>query len=583
MSARACRVLPDVTAVDRAFDYSVPESLAALVRVGAIVRVPLHGRRVRGWVIEDSVDPVSGPSGLLAVLAVVSAGPPPDVVALTAWIARRWAGPRVAVLRSASAPNRVAPDPDSPEPDDELDLAVEVVRAAPRVQVVRQPPLIDRRAQVAGLCANSGSTIVCVADAGRSRALAAYLAREGRDVALLHSFESDAQRTAGWRRASQGECVVIGGRIAALAPVPDLRAAIVVDDADEALQEERSPTWHARDVLAERAARARVPYAVCSPAPTVEALVAAGESAPVVAPPADVETGGWPRVQVVDRREEPPGSGLLSEALATALNHSAGPAVCVLNRRGRFRLLVCATCQHLLRWDRPDERPLVCPECGATKLRVLRSGVTRVREELEALVPSARVVEVDTATTEIPEAEIIIGTEAVLHRATVRRRRPTLVAYLDLDQELLAPRYRAAAQAQWLLTRGAQLLSGHARRDTLLLVQTRIPDHVVVQSLVRGEPALVAGAEIEYRRTLAYPPFGALAELAGADDALAATIGALRALDVQAAGVQVFGPADGRALVNAPDWDGLADALAACLPAGRAIGRVRAVVDPPRV
>jgi primosomal protein N' (replication factor Y) len=318
---------------------------------------------------------------------------------------------------------------------------------------------------------------------------------------------------------------------------------------------------------------------VCSPVPTVEALVAAGNR-PVERPAPDIEAGGWPRVQVVDRREEPPGSGLLSEGLATALHHAGGLAVCVLNRRGRFRLLVCASCQHLLRWDRPDERPLVCPECGATKLKVLRSGVTRVREELQALVPGARVAEVDTATGEIPDSDIVIGTEAVLHRTAVRRGRPALVAYLDLDQELLAPRYRAAAQAHWLLTRGAQLLASRPRRESLLLLQTRIPDHVVVQAMVHGDPAPVADAEVEYRRTLAYPPFGALAELSASDEALTATIDVLRA---SAPGAQVFGPADGRALVHASDWDALAAALAASLPAGRAISRVRAVVDPPRV
>ena len=574
--ARACRVLPDVTAVDRAFDYSVPDALDALVRVGAIVRVPLHGRRVRGWVVEDAVEPISGSGVLLDILAVISAGPPPEVVDLTEWIAWRWSGPRVAVLRSASAPNHAPPTGRLSDP------ACITPQSAP-MRVVRQPPLLDRRAQVAALCADTGSTIICVADAGRARALASYLSCEGRSVAVLHSFEADAARTDGWRRASAGECVVVGGRIAALAPVPDLRAAIVVDDADEALQEERSPTWHARDVLLERAARAAVPFSVCSPAPTVEAIVAAGGMTVIDAPAADVERGGWPRVQVADRRDEPPGSGLLSDTLARALHNAGGLAVCVLNRRGRFRLLVCASCQHLLRWDRPDERPLVCPECGATKLRVLRAGVARVREELAALVAGARVVEVDAATTEVPDADIIVGTEAVLHRAAVRRRRPALVAYLDLDQELLAPRYRAGAQAQWLVTRGAQLLSGRPRQDSMLLVQTRIPDHVVVQALVHGEPAAVADSEIEYRRTLAYPPFGALAELAGADDALNVTVDALRALDVQAGGVQVFGPSDGRALVHAPDWDALAAALARAVPVGRAIGRVRAVVDPPRV
>ncbi len=544
--------------------------------MGAIVRVPLHGRKVRGWVIADDVEPESSTAKLLDVAAVVSAGPPPDVVALSDWIASRWAGPRVAVLRSASAPNHV-PVPEAPAGS--FDSAVATVPDRVPMRVIRQPPLVDRRAQVASLCAASGSTIVCVADAGRSRALAAYLGGQGRDVALLHSFESDAKRSQGWRRAALGECIVVGGRVAALAPVPDLRAAIVVDDADEALQEERSPTWHGRDVLHERARRAGVPFAVCSPVPTVEAVVAAGGAGRVESPAPDVEVGGWPRVQVVDRREEPPGSGLMSEALATALHHAPGLSVCVLNRRGRFRLLVCASCQHLLRWDKPDERPLVCPDCGATKLRVLRSGVTRVREELAALVPAARVAEVDTATTEVPEADIIIGTEAVLHRAAVRRRRPALVAYLDLDQELLAPRYRAAAQAHWLLTRGAQLLAPRARSESLLLLQTRIPDHVVVQALVRGDPAPVVDAELDYRRTLAYPPFGALAELAGTPEPLAAAIAALRS----AGGVQVFGPADDRALVHARDGDSLAAALAIGLPVGRALGRVRAVVDPPRV
>src|SRR4029077_16097277 len=136
--------------------------------------------------------------------------------------------------------------------------------------------------------------------------LAQFLRSRGRDVAFVHSDESDAARTIAWRRETQGGCVVVGGRSAVLAPVPDLAAAIVVDDADEALQEERSPTWHARDVLHERARRAGVPFTVCSPAPPVEALVTVpgDTTAAVEAPSPDVEIGGWPRVQVVDRREE---------------------------------------------------------------------------------------------------------------------------------------------------------------------------------------------------------------------------------------------------------------------------------------
>jgi primosomal protein N' (replication factor Y) len=297
----------------------------------------------------------------------------------------------------------------------------------------------------------------------------------------------------------------------------------------------------------------------------------------------DVERNGWPRTLVVDRRDEPPGAGLLSDTLASSLRTAGGLAVCVLNRRGRFRVLVCDQCRAVLRWDRADDRPVVCPECGATRLRVVRAGVTRIREELAALVAGARVVDVDTTSKEVPDADIVVGTEAVLHRAEIRRRRPTLVAFLDLDQELLAPRYRAAAQAHWLVARGAQLLAGRPRTETMLLLQTRLPDHVVVEAVANGRPDLVAAAELDDRRMLGYPPYGALAELTGDDDALVAVAEALRALDVQAVAVTVFGPSDGRVLVHSAEWGQLADALELALPAGRSLGRVRAAVDPPRV
>jgi primosomal protein N' (replication factor Y) len=445
------------------------------------------------------------------------------------------------------------------------------------VAVVRVPPLADRRDLVAGLVAAEGSTIVCVADGARAASLARTLSTRGHAVALLHSDLTDRARTEAWRRAASGRCVVVGGRIAALAPVPDLAASVVVDDADEALQEERVPTWHARDVLSERARRAGAAWTVVSFAPTVEAEDEVGFAPAPVA--RDVEAVGWPRAVVVDRREQPPGARLLTEPLAEALRATDDLAICVLNRRGRFRLLVCDSCHEVLRWDRNEERPAVCPKCGATRLRVIRAGVTRIREELAALVPGKRVADLDADTGDVaPDVDVVVGTEAALHRTDLRRRRPALVAYLDLDQELLAPRYRAAAQALWLVGRGAQLLASRPRHETRLLLQTRLPDHEVVRAVVEGRPELVTEAEIARRRALGYPPFGALAELTGDDDALALAAVELSRLDVRA-----LGPSDGRVLVQAGDDDALANALQAALPPVRASGRVRVAVDPPRV
>ena len=53
------RVVPDVTGLDKQFDYLVPASLRDRIAVGSLVRVMLHGRRIGGWVValgaEDQV------------------------------------------------------------------------------------------------------------------------------------------------------------------------------------------------------------------------------------------------------------------------------------------------------------------------------------------------------------------------------------------------------------------------------------------------------------------------------------------------------------------------------------------------
>ena len=110
---------------------------------------------------------------------------------------------------------------------------------------------------------------------------------------------------------------------------------------------------------------------------------------------------------------------------------------------------------------------LVCLRCHKTRFRNLRAGVTRVREELEALA-SEEVVDVTADGDELRPARVHVGTEAALHRVIDA----DAVAFLDFDQELLAPRYRAAEEAFALLARAARLVGGR-RPGSRVLVQTR--------------------------------------------------------------------------------------------------------------
>ena len=151
-----------------------------------------------------------------------------------------------------------------------------------------------------------------------------------------------------------------------------------------------------------------------------------------------------------------------------------------------------------------------------------------------------------------------------------------MVAFLDLDQELLAPRYRAAEQALALLARAARALGGRRGGGGRLLLQTRLPEHAVVQAALHGDPSRVADAERARREELRYPPFAALALVSGRRRP---GVGRRRARRGHL-GVEVLDSGDGRWLVRAPIPAALADYLAS-VP--RPSGRLRIEVDPPRL
>jgi primosomal protein N' (replication factor Y) (superfamily II helicase) len=566
------RVLPDEPAVGKTFDYLVPDEVGDQVRVGTRVRVPLGGRRVGGWIIDTDVEPP--PDVSLRRIAKLSGwGPPRGLIELAAWAAWRWAGRPASFLRTAS-PDRVVhhlpPPPARRRPSGTVaDPMVRDAVTAGRA-VLRLPPAADV-AQVPVAASAVGNILVLCPTQDMARSVARTLRGAGVPV---------AQHPRDWALGAAGAAVV-GTRAAAWAPVGGLAAIVVIDEHDEAHAQEQAPTWHARDVAVERARRAGVPCVLTSPSPSLEAL----EWGSVAAPSRPNERQGWPVVDVIDRRRDDPRTGLFSSRLVDVLR-SRRRIVCLLNRTGRARLLCCAACGELARCETCDaavsqaadgllvcprcgrERPLVCAACGATRLKVLRQGVSRAREELEALVGEP-VGEVTAASATPSHERVIVGTEAVLHQVT----RADVVVFLDLDQEVLAPRYRAVEQAMALVARAARLVGGKGAGGRLVL-QTRLPRHEVVVAALHGDPTRVSQAEARRREVLAFPPYAALAEVSG--PAAGAFITALG----QPLGVDVLGPADGRWLLRSQDHRTLCDALAST---ERPSGRVRIAVDPLRV
>jgi primosomal protein N' (replication factor Y) len=360
---------------------------------------------------------------------------------------------------------------------------------------------------------------------------------------------------------------------------------VVLDAHDESLGQEGAPTWNAVDVVVERARRAGAPCALISPCPTVE-LLAVGD---LVTVDRTRERAGWAAIEVVDRRPDDPRLGLYSERLVKLIR-SEGKVLCVLNRKGRARLLACPACGELARCESCGAalvqsatselscprcgltRPQVCAGCGSSKVRLLRVGVSRAREELEALA-GRPVAEVIAGSGPVdPSVGLVVGTEAVLHRFNPGDG-ISAVAFVDFDQELLAPRVRAADEAMGLLALASRLVRGRTGR---VLVQTRMPDHPAIRAALLADPGILAEDQAAVRRNLHLPPHTAVAVIHG--EGAAAYAAALR--ELPGSPLSVMGPDGDRWLVKTGSRDALADALAVV---ERPALPVRVAVEPARM
>ena len=578
---RVARVMPDV-AVDKEFDYLVPESLAETATVGSIVRVDLHGRRVRAWITGLSSE--TPPGVVLKPIAKVSGhGPSSEVIALARWGAWRYAGRTQSMLGTASPETAVrfigrrgdtaaAVHPVDP-------YAARVASAIADAPVLARVTPSDDPLGIVQSVSASGSTLVIVPSIDAARLLAARLARSGRSVAMWPHE---------WAHAAAGRHIVVGARSAVWATVPDLTAIVVIDEHDEGHQQEQAPSWHARDVALERARRLGIPCVMTSPVGSLEARTAART---VLEPSRSDDRAGWALFDILDRRHDDPTTGLYSPRIVTTLR-TAPVVVCVLNRTGRARLVVCGSarcgevarctlCAGPLMLDDDglvcqrcgERRPKVCAVCASTTLRALRAGVTRVREELAAL-SGRSVVEVTGAkmlaySGQPDERALYIGTEAVLHQVP----RADAVIFLDFDQELMAPRSRASEQSLGLLVRASRLVGPRAGGGRVL-VQTRMPRHDVLVAALHADPDRWAAIEATRRQEMDHPPYSAVALVSG--PAAGAYIDALGS----PGGVAVAGPTENSYRLRADNHQTLCDALAKIV---RPSGRVRVEVDPLRI
>ncbi len=523
-----------MSGLDRSFAYSVPEGLTEAITPGCVVRVVLNGG---GCGAGCSSTPACPPRGRAAPLSgVLSLGPSPEVIELAAgqpgstpgacgrccW--RRRPPPRAFPCRrhrlagrgtAAAACRRRAPSTG----DRRRDRAGALVRSA----VLRLPPAAPRLAVIeAAIDTATGSR--GPARPRRFEKRRPHLGEPPR--AARPPCGPPARGLGGGGRGGAGRRRHALGRAGAGRRPERRRRARRPRDS----YQESAPH------LGSRRARRRARPACRGPLSFGQRLPGRGDVSQARAwSPCRARRNApaGPRSRCWTQGTRTRGRAAIPTRLASVIREAVSrepdrPVVAVLNRKGRARLLACARCRSLLRCEACGaalvqlERAapgglavLHCPRCASSR----RATLCRLRARRgpascdpaspgpgrsSAALTGLEVAEVGRrrrAEAELPAAPVLIGTEAVLHRTAAA----SVVAFLDFDHELLAPRYRAGEQALALLALASRLVGGR-RRSGRVVVRTRSPDHEVLDAAVHADPGRLSVVEGPRRRQLRLPP-----------------------------------------------------------------------------
>ncbi|MDD5434200.1 MAG: primosomal protein N' [Nitrospira sp.] len=390
---------------------------------------------------------------------------------------------------------------------------------------------------------NGKSGIVLVPEIALTpQLISRFVNRFGERVAVLHSGMTRSERQQEWVRISEGKAeVIIGVRSAVFAPAQNLGIVVIDEEHEHSYKQEDGFRYNARDLAIMRAKLSGAVVVIGSAPPSLESYYnAEGKKYVYLSLPERINKRPLPPVKLIDLRKKDGFSIITDELLeAVKLRITNGEQTLLfLNRRGFSPFLLCLACGytplcancsvslafhkiegslHCHYCDYRTPPPVTCPQCSGTKFKAFGAGTERVEEELQKLIPAARIVRMDKDTTakrhshhqifksmENKEADILIGTQMVTKGLDLPDI--TLVGVLLADTSLHLPDFRSAERTFQFITQVAGR-SGRGDKGGEVIVQTFSPDHYSILYAAMHDFEGFYREETAFRKALGYPPF----------------------------------------------------------------------------
>ncbi|QWD64091.1 primosomal protein N' [Polynucleobacter sp. MWH-UH2A] len=382
-------------------------------------------------------------------------------------------------------------------------------------------------------------------------------------MAVLHSGVSEKKRGTAWYEAITGEAqIILGTRLAALTPLPNLCAIVVDEEHDPSYKQQDGIRYSARDLAIWRAHDLKIPIVLSSATPSLETWIAAKAGRyQHLRLDQRAQGAALPKVHLLNMRDPQnqlsPGDkvkpGLnfsLSKPVIAAIQKSLDEkkqSLVLINRRGYAPVLNCSACSWLSKCHQCSSYmvmhkagalggksvlschhcglvkgiPKHCPDCGNADLKTLGQGTQKLEDAIEGWWPSARVLRVDTDSSrkskgaeELFQAihegnvDIVVGTQMIAKGHDYQH--VSLVAVLDADGRLFSQDFRAPERlfAQLVQVAGR---AGRANKDGEysgdIYIETQFPEAAVYQYLLRHDVDGFLSHLAAEREEAKLPPF----------------------------------------------------------------------------
>lgn len=375
----------------------------------------------------------------------------------------------------------------------------------------------------------------------------------GSYMMVAHSRFSMNEKVEIWNKAAAGEVkLLLGPRSAVFTPLQNLGLVIVDEEHESAFkQHEKAPRYHARDTAMVLAGLNKAQVLLGSATPSVESYynTSIGKYTLVELPE---QYGAATRTKVIfgDIKEETRTkkiSGMFTSELLNRihqLKNEKGQGIIFQNRKGYVPMLECSVCGWVSKCVNCDialtyykySNNLRCHYCGFTQNTITKCqacgnnamaiqgyGTERITEELQLLIPDLRIIRFDQDSTrqknafrkliyefETGQADVMVGTQIAVKGLDFKNVQ--LCAVVNADQLLNFPDFRSYERTFQLLTQLAGRAGRHDK-EGVMIIQTRQPEHPVLQLIADHDYKGFYNMQIEERKLFAYSPFSRMIKL----------------------------------------------------------------------